>query len=119
MNQYDNDIPKTVDELCKLPGVGPKMAHICMNVAWGELSGIGVDTHVHRISNRLGWVKKTTKKPEDTRIQLESWLPKEYWSEVNHLLVGFGQEICLPRFPKCDQCLNFNICPFSKSNKDK
>lgn len=114
LDKYNGDIPKTIDELCNLPGVGPKMAHICMQIAWGEISGIGVDTHVHRISNRLNWVKKPTKTPEDTRKELEDWLPKNLWNDINHLLVGFGQEICLPRFPKCTECLNKNICPFVK-----
>lgn len=71
----------------------------------------GVDTHVHRISNRIGWVKKPTATPEDTRKALESWLPYELWGEVNHLLVGFGQTICLPIGPNCDECLNNDICP--------
>ncbi|XP_035721415.1 endonuclease III-like protein 1 [Vespa mandarinia] len=111
MDKYNGDIPKTIKELCELPGVGPKMAHICMQIAWGEISGIGVDTHVHRICNRLNWVKKPTKTPEETRKELEEWLPKDLWNEINHLLVGFGQEICLPRFPKCKECLNKDICP--------
>lgn len=102
------------------------MAHICMKVAWGEVSGIGkrkymvliitificytaVDTHVHRISNRLGWVK--TKTPEATRKALEEWLPFEMWSEVNHLLVGFGQQICSATKPQCQSCLNNKLCP--------
>lgn len=93
------------------------MAHICMQVAWNEVSGIGVDTHVHRISNRLRWVKKETKNPEDTRKGLEDWLPLELWGEVNHLLVGFGQEICTPLRPKCDECINSDICPYAKSTK--
>lgn len=76
--KYNGDIPPTVEELVKLPGVGPKMAHITMNVAWGQVTGIGVDTHVHRISNRLGWVKKPTKVPEDTRLAVESWLPRYF-----------------------------------------
>ena len=59
-----------------LPGVGPKMAHLVMDIAWGNVTGIAVDTHVHRISNRLGWVKKPTKDPEDTRKALEDWLPR-------------------------------------------
>ena len=59
-----------------MPGVGPKMAHLVMDLAWGSVTGIAVDTHVHRISNRLGWVKKTTKNPEDTRKALEEWLPR-------------------------------------------
>ncbi|KAJ8978246.1 hypothetical protein NQ317_012602 [Molorchus minor] len=109
-NKYDSDIPNTVEELCKLPGVGPKMAHICMKTAWGQITGIGVDTHVHRISNRLGWVKSDT--PEQTRRALEDWLPVELWSEVNHLLVGFGQQICQPVRPQCATCLNYELCPF-------
>ena len=60
----------------KLPGVGPKMAHLCMDVAWGEVTGIGVDTHVHRISNRLGWTRKRTQDPEQTRKALEEWMPR-------------------------------------------
>ncbi|VVC86553.1 unnamed protein product [Leptidea sinapis] len=108
---YDGDIPDSVEKLCKLSGVGPKMAHICMLTAWNKTTGIGVDTHVHRISNRIGWVKKPTSTPEDTRKALESWLPKELWSEINHLLVGFGQTICVPVAPNCDECLNRDICP--------
>lgn len=77
---------------------------------------LGVDTHVHRISNRIGWVKKPTATPEDTRKALQSWLPFELWSEVNHLMVGFGQTMCLPIGPNCDECLNRDICP-SKSIK--
>lgn len=117
--QYGGDIPKTIDGLCKLPGVGPKMAHICMQVAWGEVPGITVDTHVHRISNRIGWVQKPTKTAEQTRVQLESWLPKEEWTDINYILVGFGQEICTSLRPKCDGCLNRNICPYAKSNRAK
>lgn len=74
--EYSGDIPSTIEGLVGLPGVGPKMAYICMNVAWDKLTGIGVDTHVHRICNRLGWVKKPTKLPEDTRKAVEEWLPR-------------------------------------------
>ncbi|KAM3959186.1 nth-like DNA glycosylase 1 [Aphomia sociella] len=112
-NQYNSDIPDSVEKLCKLTGVGPKMAHICMNVAWNKVTGIGVDTHVHRISNRIGWVKKSTATPEDTRKALQTWLPFELWSEVNHLMVGFGQTICTPISPICNECLNRDICPSS------
>lgn len=114
--KYNDDIPPTVEELVKLPGVGPKMAHITMNVAWGQVTGIGVDTHVHRISNRLGWVKKPTKVPEETRIAVESWLPREEWDELNVLLVGFGQQTCLPVGPLCEMCLNCKICPEGRRN---
>ncbi|RZC43055.1 endonuclease III-like protein 1, partial [Asbolus verrucosus] len=107
--EHDGDIPKTVADLCKLPGVGPKMAHLCMQTAWGEVTGIGVDTHVHRVSNRLGWVN--TKTPEATRKSLEEWLPKELWTEIGLLLVGFGQQICQPAKPQCATCLNKSVNP--------
>ncbi|XP_050394327.1 endonuclease III-like protein 1 [Patella vulgata] len=117
--KYKGDIPDSVKLLCELPGVGPKMAHLVMNCAWNTLTGIGVDTHVHRISNRIQWVRKPTNQPEDTRKALEDWLPRENWQEVNHLLVGFGQMICLPVTPRCAECLNQFICPnaFKKSPK--
>ncbi|XP_042293289.1 endonuclease III-like protein 1 [Sceloporus undulatus] len=113
---YASDIPKTVAELVKLPGVGPKMAHLVMDIAWKNISGIGVDTHVHRISNRLRWTKKETTIPEETRQALEEWLPRDVWSEINWLLVGFGQQICLPISPRCSECLNKDICPASRKS---
>ncbi|KYO30850.1 endonuclease III-like protein 1 [Alligator mississippiensis] len=113
--QYGSDIPRTVKELVQLPGVGPKMAHLAMNIAWNDVSGIGVDTHVHRIANRLKWVKKETKTPEATRVALEDWLPRDLWSEINWLLVGFGQQTCLPVGPRCADCLNQALCPAAKS----
>ena len=116
--KYNDDIPDNVKDLCSLPGVGPKMAHICMNVAWKQPMGIGVDTHVHRITNRLKWVNGIksgpTKTPEETRKALEAWLPKSKWTEINWLLVGFGQQICRPINPKCSDCLNCDICPVGK-----
>ncbi|XP_015922065.2 endonuclease III-like protein 1 isoform X2 [Parasteatoda tepidariorum] len=110
-DKYNGDIPRTFKELIKLPGVGPKMANIVMSVAWNDTVGIAVDTHVHRISNRLGWVPKPTKDPEQTRKALESWLPKDLWKDVSLDLVGFGQTICKPTKPKCDKCMNVNLCP--------
>lgn len=89
--EYAGDIPPTAASMMELPGVGPKMAFICENVAWDKHSGIGVDTHMHRLFNELGWVK--SKNPEQTRVQLEAWLPPDKWTEVNILWVGFGQEV--------------------------
>jgi len=103
------DIPRTVDGLMKLRGVGPKIAHICMLAAWGECTGVGVDTHVHRIANRLGWVK--TKTPPDTQASLEALLPREEWAPLNVLLVGLGQTICTPLAPACGQCAVRELCP--------
>ncbi|XP_055300091.1 endonuclease III-like protein 1 [Sitodiplosis mosellana] len=120
IDQFQSDIPNDIKGLVSLPGVGPKMAHICMRVAWNIVTGIGVDVHVHRISNRLKWVPKETKEPEQTRIVLEKWLPFEEWAEVNELLVGFGQTICTPTNPHCGECLNAHICPSSNvKNKKK
>ncbi|XP_069503427.1 endonuclease III-like protein 1 isoform X2 [Ambystoma mexicanum] len=116
--QYSSDIPDNLADLVKLPGIGPKMAHLIMDIAWNNVSGIGVDTHVHRISNRLRWVPKETKTPEETRINLENWLPRELWSEMNWLLVGFGQQICLPVSPRCAACLNKDVCPAARLSKD-
>ncbi|KFO95545.1 Endonuclease III-like 1, partial [Calypte anna] len=112
--KYGGDIPRTVEELVQLPGVGPKMAHLAMNIAWDSVSGIAVDTHVHRITNRLKWVKQQTRYPEETRVALEDWLPRDLWRELNWLLVGFGQQTCLPVNPRCSECLNQDICPAAK-----
>lgn len=100
--QFDGDVPKDIDDLCSLPGVGPKMAFLCLQSAWGLNLGIGVDVHVHRMSNRLGWCK--TNDPEDTRLVLQSWLPKELHHSINKTLVGFGQVVCVPVGPRCDLC---------------
>uniref|UniRef100_A0A452EMB6 Endonuclease III-like protein 1 n=2 Tax=Capra hircus TaxID=9925 RepID=A0A452EMB6_CAPHI len=112
--RYGGDIPASVAELVALPGVGPKMAHLAMAVAWGTVSGIAVDTHVHRIANRLRWTKEATRSPEETRRALEEWLPRELWREINGLLVGFGQQTCLPVHPRCQACLNRALCPAAR-----
>ena len=101
-DNFGSDIPDSVEGLMSLPGVGPKMAYLCLSAAWGRTEGIGVDVHVHRITNLWGWHK--TKGPEETRAALEAWLPREKWHEINHLLVGFGQTICLPVGRNCGDC---------------
>ncbi|KAI6106206.1 DNA glycosylase [Pisolithus croceorrhizus] len=118
-DDFDSDVPKTVDELCSLPGVGPKMAFLALQVAWKLNLGIGVDVHVHRITNRLGWHQRPTKNPEETRLNLQSWLPKELHGEINHMLVGFGQTVCLPVGPKCDSCTlsSARLCPSAQAKK--
>ena len=116
-DQFGGDIPETIEGLMSLPGVGPKMAYLCMSAAWGRTEGIGVDVHVHRITNLWGWHK--TKGPEDTRAALEAWLPKEKWHEINHLLVGFGQTTCLPIGRRCEDCRlsGKGLCPSAVVNK--
>jgi endonuclease-3 len=101
-DKWNGDIPDTISGLTSLPGVGPKMAHLCMSVAWNRTEGIGVDVHVHRITNLWGWHK--TRNPEETRLALQSWLPRDRWRPINWLLVGFGQTVCLPVGRKCGQC---------------
>jgi len=111
------DVPDSISGLCALPGVGPKMAYLVMTCGWNRVLGIGVDTHVHRISGRLGWTQ-ASRGPEDTRRQLEAWLPRDLWSDINLLLVGFGQQLCSPVRPQCQRCLNKNCCPASTAKSD-
>jgi endonuclease-3 len=116
-DKFGGDIPDTIEGMISLPGVGPKMAYLCMSSAWGRTEGIGVDVHVHRITNLWGWHQ--TKNPEETRLALQSWLPKELWHEINWLLVGFGQKICLPVGRKCGECeLGLNgLCKAAERSK--
>eukprot|EP00826_Nyctotherus_ovalis_P010560 TRINITY_DN12776_c0_g3_i1.p1 TRINITY_DN12776_c0_g3~~TRINITY_DN12776_c0_g3_i1.p1 ORF type:complete len:267 (+),score=74.95 TRINITY_DN12776_c0_g3_i1:60-860(+) len=113
LEEHKGRVPDTLKELLKLPGVGRKVAHLALQLCYGKVEGIAVDTHVHRISNRLGWVK--SRKPEETEKQLEEWLPKEWWARINGMLVGFGQETCKPVGPKCDICLAAELCPYGKA----
>ncbi|EPX74710.1 DNA endonuclease III [Schizosaccharomyces octosporus yFS286] len=115
--KYGGDIPQTVEELMSIPGVGPKMGYLCMGIAWKKNVGIGVDVHVHRISNILGWCH--TKTEEQTRLALQSFLPKDLWQEVNYMLVGFGQTICLPRGRRCNDCTlaSKGLCPSAFQEK--
>ncbi len=110
-DKWKSDIPDTIEGLTSLPGVGPKMAYLTMSAAWGRDLGIGVDVHVHRITNLWGWHK--TQQPEQTRELLEAWLPQEKWHDINNLLVGFGQTICLPVGRKCGECklADRGLCP--------
>ena len=114
-NDFDYKPPTKYEDLIKLPGIGPKIAVLIDNVLNKEKCGICVDTHVHRITNRIGWVK--TKKPEETRKKLENILDKENWDEINYILVGFGQTICKARKPNCSECLLNKTCNYYKLNK--
>mmetsp|Transcript_3667 Transcript_3667/g.11211 ORF Transcript_3667/g.11211 Transcript_3667/m.11211 type:complete len:283 (-) Transcript_3667:3-851(-) len=101
-DQYDEEVPSTMEALLALPGVGPKMALLVLKCAFDITAGISVDTHVHRISNQLGWTGGAPtldkaafpcKDPEKTRKALEQWVPRDDWGDVNWLLVGLGQEV--------------------------
>lgn len=107
IKKYQSHVPSTLEELLELPGVGRKTANLVLTVGFGK-PGICVDTHVHRIVNRWGYVK--TKTPEQTEMALRSKLPQEFWIPINSLLVLFGQNICLPRRPHCEKCPVENFC---------
>ncbi len=107
VEQYKGIVPDDIDELLKLKGVGRKTANLVVTVGY-EKPGICVDTHVHRISNRFGYVK--TKTPNDTEFALRKKLPEKYWIEYNDLLVAFGQHVCKPISPLCSQCPVHDHC---------
>jgi endonuclease III len=101
LTRFGGEVPSTIDELLTLPGVGRKTANIVVTLAFRQ-AGIAVDTHVHRISNRLGYVK--TKTPDDTEMALRKKLPPRYWIVFNDLLVAYGQNLCKPISPFCSRC---------------
>jgi endonuclease-3 len=107
MRDYSGRVPDDIDELLKLKGVGRKTANLVVTLGYRK-PGICVDTHVHRISNRWGYVKTAT--PEKTEFALRNKLPKAYWIEYNDLLVSFGQHLCRPISPLCSQCPVSKYC---------
>jgi endonuclease III len=104
---YNGKIPQTVEELVKLPGVGRKTANLVVAVGFNK-PAVCVDTHVHRICNRLGYVR--TKTPFETEMRLRKILPGKYWITFNSFLVSFGQNLCFPINPKCATCPIYNLC---------
>ena len=106
--KFGGVLPRTVEELCELPGVGRKTANLTVAVGF-DLPAICVDVHVHRISNRLGLVK--TKTPLETEMALRKILPVRYWKTWNSHLVSFGQTRCAPRNPRCADCPIRRLCP--------
>jgi endonuclease-3 len=107
VEKYNGEVPNSIDELCKFRGVGRKTANLVMTLGFGE-PAICVDVHVHRIFNRLGYIK--TKNPEETEFVLRDKLPLEYWIPINTLLVTHGQNICKPIKPMCEKCPVVNYC---------
>ena len=107
IEKYSGKVPEEIDELLKLKGVGRKTANLVVTLGYDK-PGICVDTHVHRISNRWGYVKTAT--PEKTEEALRAKLPKQYWIQYNDLLVSFGQQLCRPISPLCSQCPVAKYC---------
>jgi endonuclease-3 len=108
LEEHAGRVPDTVEELVTLPGVGRKTANLVVNLGYGK-SGICVDTHVHRITNRWGWVRTTH--PDRTERELRVVLPERHWIEVNLLLVFFGKRVCTPVAPRCSTCPLAGDCP--------
>ncbi|MBI5398626.1 endonuclease III [Candidatus Woesearchaeota archaeon] len=107
-DNYECRVPDEIDELLKFKGVGRKTANLVVALGYGK-EGICVDTHVHRISNRLGYIK--TKNPEATEFALRAKLPKKHWKHYNDYLVSFGQHTCVPVSPWCSRCPIRKFCP--------
>ena len=108
LNKYKGRVPDNIEELTSLPGVGRKTANLVVTVAYNKY-GICVDTHVHKIFNRWGYVK--TKAPDHTEMALRKKLPKKYWKKINYYLVTFGRNICLSVSPLCTKCPVNKFCP--------
>jgi endonuclease III len=113
LSDFHGKVPRTREELMSLPGVGAKTAGCVQVYAFAD-DALPVDTHVHRISNRLGLVR--TKTPEETEPSLKKAVPRKHWQEINHLMVRFGQKVCLPRNPRCGMCGLRKVCMFYRNS---
>ena len=107
LEEFHGKVPSTLQKIMELPGVGRKVGNIVLARAYGK-PALGVDTHVQRISNRLGWVK--TKKPEETEQQLLKIVPQKYIRKLNRIFVAYGQTVCVPVSPFCSQCKVRKYC---------
>ena len=109
---FGGEVPHTMAELTSLPGVGRKTANIVLNVGFGIVEGIAVDTHVNRIAHRLGLSPKTHEnEPLKTEQDLLALLPRELWNDVNHQWISHGRQTCCARSPHCEECILADICP--------
>jgi endonuclease III len=109
VTRYDGRVPETLEELVTLPGVGRKTANLVLILAFRSRENICVDTHVHRIANRLGWVR--TQEPQQTERALYEAVEQRWWPSINLYLVTWGQNVCRPIGPRCDACVLLPDCP--------
>jgi endonuclease-3 len=109
LDSFGGEVPDTMEELLTLQGVGRKTANLVLILSHASRNNICVDTHVHRISNRLGWVK--TRTPEQTEHALYEVVPRKWWPDVNLYLVTWGQNVCKPVYPRCRACVASTMCP--------
>ncbi len=107
LERYGGEVPRRFEELIKLPGVGRKSANVVLAVGFG-MPGLGVDTHVHRVSNRLGLVD--AKQTHQTEAALKAQIPRKRWGQAHHLLISHGRAVCKARSPQCSSCLLESIC---------
>ena len=111
MSDFGGEVPRTMEELQRLPGVGRKTANIVLNEAFGIVEGIAVDTHVFRIAHVLKFAGPSADTPAKTEQALLKLYPKEYWKPINHQWVLFGREFCIARRPRCSACFLSDLCP--------
>jgi len=109
LSRYGGTVPPSMEELLTLPGVGRKTANLVLILAHASQENICVDTHVHRISNRLGWVR--TRTPEETEHALYKATSRRWWPLINLYLVTWGQNVCRPVYPLCPRCVLVDLCP--------
>jgi endonuclease-3 len=109
IDNFNSELPKNINDLILLPGVGRKTANVLLGNAFQITSGIVVDTHVLRLSNRLGWIK--TESAEKAEVSLQKIVPKNYWIDFSHWLIHHGREVCNARSPKCKVCFLQDLCP--------
>lgn len=109
VTRFGGRVPETMEELLTLPGVGRKTANLVLILAHRSADNICVDTHVHRISNRLGWA--STRTPDETEHALYSAAQRKWWPVINLYLVTWGQNVCRPVYPLCNQCVIADLCP--------
>ncbi len=111
VSDFNGKVPKTIDDLVKLPGVGRKTANVVLANPYGINEGIAIDTHCIRVSNKLGFVK--TKDPVKIEKRLMAIAPKSDWREINHLFIDLGRDVCTARRTYCERCILNRICPSS------
>ena len=109
VDKFDSQVPRTMEEILELPGVARKTANIVLSNAYGVIVGIAVDTHVRRLSKRLGLTENTN--PEKIEADLMQIVPKSHWKSITNLLISHGRNVCKARKPKCNICILNKICP--------
>jgi len=109
IQNHEGQVPRTIDEMVKLPGVGRKTANVVLGTAFGLATGVVVDTHVRRLAFRMGLTKETN--PEKIERDLMALLPSDVWIDFSHVTIWHGRRVCVARKPKCSECIIADLCP--------